>query len=251
VPYHSATFRLLGFEPPEASADEAVVQEVEKRLGLSLPLSVREWYTRKDAVKILADHSNGDPPIPVKEFALKQWQVHRLLPFRIENQGICTWAIDLNGSDDPPVYVDVDSDGTEWQRLASRFSDYVYTCVWDYRIVFWQPALVQAQNTSLSKSALDNLAAMFSEQVQTHGWPGSTQYRFVRGGQAILIWAVEGGADWFVAAPEAEALERTLLAVWHLDNVGKCLYACPNSKLGKEALEGAKARVNGQGGGAR
>src|SRR5258706_593941 len=101
---HSATFQLLGFEPQNSGAAEAAVRQVEMRLAISLPKSVRDWYGRQDAVRILADHSNADPPIPMKDFALLDWQSHQLLPFRNENQGVCTWAIDLNGSDDPPVY---------------------------------------------------------------------------------------------------------------------------------------------------
>jgi hypothetical protein len=208
---------------------------------MSLPRSVRDWYEREDAVKILADHSHADPPIPTKDLAVLNWQSHKLLPFRHENQGVCTWAIDLNGSDDPPVYVDVDSNGREWQLLASSFSQYVYSCVWDYRLVFGQPGLVQAQNAALSPSVRGTLATLFGEEIQTHGWPGSTQYRFHRKGQAILIWDSPGEADWFVAAPTAEALESALVAVWSLDDVGKHLYDC--SQLGKETLEKIRNRA--------
>jgi cell wall assembly regulator SMI1 len=63
--YHTATFQLLGFESQDSGAAEAAVQEVETRLAIPFPRSVRDWYVREDAVKILADHSNADPPIPM------------------------------------------------------------------------------------------------------------------------------------------------------------------------------------------
>src|SRR6266850_2497412 len=113
--YHTATFRLLNSEPKTSIAAEVAVQEVESRLGHSLPSSVREWYTGEDAIQILAEHSNQDPPIAVQDFAVIERQSRRLLPIRRENQGVCTWAIVLDGSEDPPVYVDVDSDGKEWR----------------------------------------------------------------------------------------------------------------------------------------
>ena len=232
---HMATFSLLGFEPQNSDAAAAAIEEAEKRLGLSLPLSVRDWYLRQDAIKILAEHSNNDPPIPIEEFTLTNWQSHRLLPFRNENQGVCTWAIDLNRADDPAVYVDVDTNGKEWQLLASSFSQYVYSCVWDYRRVFGQPALVEAQNCALSPAALKTLTALFRQETQTHGWPGSTQYRFFKDGQAILIWSSERQADWFVGASSAETLECALVRVWDIDEVGKSFYDC--SKVGREVLK--------------
>jgi hypothetical protein len=121
------------------------------------------------------------------------------------------------------------------QLLASSFSQYVYSCVWDYRIVLGQPALVQPQNGALSPSALGTLSTLFREEIQMHGWPGSTQYRFHRDGQAILIWDEPKQADWFIAGPTAEALECALVAAWNLDDVGNSLYDC--SELGREVLE--------------
>lgn len=240
MPYHAATFQLLGFEPKHCGVAEAAVQRIETHLALSLPRSVRDWYVREDAVKILADHSNADPPISVDDFAVVSWRTRQLLPFRHENQGVCTWAIDLNGSDDPPVYVGVDTDGREWELLAFTFSRYVYSCVWDYRIVFGQPGLVQAQNRALSATSRSMLETLFRQEVQTHGWPGCTQYRFHGNGQAILIWDAPRQADWFIAGSTPETLESALVAVWNLDDVGQSLYDC--SELGRKTLERIRNR---------
>lgn len=239
--YHASTFQLLGFEPRTYGPAEAAVQQAETHLAISLPRSVRDWYVREDAVKILADHSNADPPIPVRDFAVLTWQSHQLLPFRHENQGVCTWAIDLNGSDDPPVYVDVDTNGRVWQLLASSFSRYVYSCVWDYQMVFGQPGLVQAQNHALSAEARVKLEDLFRQELKTHGWPRSTQYRFHKNGQAILVWDGPRQADWYIAGSTAEALESALIAVWNLDDVGKSFYDC--SVLGKETLQKIRTRA--------
>jgi len=208
---------------------------MENRLGIVLPPSVRQWYALQDGIKILAEHSNEDPPIPPENFSVIEWQSRKLLPIRHENQGVCMWAIVLDGTEDPPVYVDVDSGGKLWQPLAPSFSAYVYSCVWDYRLVFKQPALVQAQNGIFSRSALDGLTASWNVELQTHGWPGSTQCRFAKERAAILIWSSKDQADWFIASPDECTLESVLCAVWDLDSVGRSLYGC--SAMGEAVLE--------------
>lgn len=223
--FHGATFGILGFEPKRSAQAMAAVADCEHRLGTALPASVREWYGYEGAIGILAEHSNDDHPIPVDEFAVTEWQSLRLLPIQHENQWVCTWAVSLDGSDDPPVYVDVDSNGAVWHLLVSAFSTYVYTCVWDYRLVLNQRLLVQAQNDPISLTALNRLSANFSPRASTSGWPGSTQHRFMGEDQAILIWASEGQADWFVGAKDEHSLEAALKVVWNLDHVGEALFS--------------------------
>jgi len=236
--YHRQTFHLLGAEPERTRAAESSVEDVETRLGLKLPESVRDWYCRDDAIEILAKHSNNDPPIPIEEFSITERHSLRLIPFRNENQGVCTWAIALDGSQDPPVYVDVDSGGKNWQLLTSAFSEYVFSCVWDYRMIFFQPALVQAQNQPLTRSTVEALKHGFRQQVETRGWPGSTQFRFQSDRGAILIWASDDQADWFIASPDADTLEATLRSVWKFDLIGDWLYDI--SQIGKTVLDRIK-----------
>src|SRR5260370_41245603 len=122
---HSVTFGLLGTEPGLSPAAVSEVERAEQRLGFRLPASVREWYCNAEAIDILAKYSNQDWPIPLREFAVKEWNTHRLVPFKYENQGVCVWAFLLDGSDDPPVYVDVDSNGALWNMQAPTFSAYI------------------------------------------------------------------------------------------------------------------------------
>jgi len=237
--FHSATFRLLGFEPESSIPAKRSLMDAEARLGRALPESVRQWYSRRGAIQILAEHSNDDPPIAVECFETVEWQSRRLLPFRHENQGVCTWALELGVSEDPPVYVDVNTGGKEWELLSPTFSQYVFSCVWDYRMVMHKPALVQAQNRVLGDAALEALRASFRQEMQTHGWPGSTQYRFSEEHGAILIWASEQQADWFIVSSDADGLENVLQAIWNLDDVGVSLYDA--SEIGGEVL----ARLRG------
>ena len=232
--YHGKTFGLLKAKPVLSPVAETAIAETEKRLGIAFPPSLHEWYACRDAIEILAAHSNQDPPIAIDAFAIIDWQSRRLLPFRYENQGVCTWAIVLDGSDDPPVCVDVDSVGKNWQPVTPTFSEHIYACVWDYRIVLDQPGLVQAQNESLSDSTIGSLRAGFAAELETHGWPGNTQYRFIRDRAAILLWSSNDQADWFIGAADAGSLEAVLKAIWNLDSVGQALYEC--SEIGKNVL---------------
>src|SRR5262245_13982677 len=100
MPYHAATFRLLHTEPITSPTSQAALQRAERRLGLSLPSSVREWYANDNAIQILTEHSNQDPPVELHDFALIEGQSRILVPIRHENQGVCTWAIALDGSED-------------------------------------------------------------------------------------------------------------------------------------------------------
>ena len=233
--FHSATFRLLEIEPHDSVTALAELEDVERRLGFRLPASVRAWYCHEEAIDIFARHSNQDRPIPPREFAVKEYGTQRLLPFKYENQGVCVWAFALDGSDDPPVYVDVDSNGVQWNMQAPTFSAYVFSCVWDYALVLDQPALVQAQYEPLSRESLEQLRNRYTEQPPTFGWPGSTQFRFVGKDHAILIWSAEDQADWFVGSRDSKSLESALRAVWELDNVGQSFYDC--DEIGKMVLD--------------
>lgn len=239
--YHGATLQLLKTRPRVTPEHQLHVADVEKRINCPLPPSLREWYAYSTAIEILADHSNSDHPIALQDFAIIEWKGRRLLPLRIENQGVCTWAAFLDGSDDPPVVVDVDSEGDHWQPHAATFSAYVHACVWDFRQVHERPALVQAQNQPLTDVAVDALRRLFPAGPQTEGWPGHTQFRFDAEMSSILIWAAEDQADWFIGADDAVALEATLTKVWSLDGLGDSCYDC--SPVGKSVLSKLRGRA--------
>lgn len=233
--YHIASMRLLDRQLPVSVAAQKEVAEAGRRLGVHLPRSVREWYSYEDSVAILAEHGNEDPPIEVRDFRLVEWKARRLLPIRNENQGVCVWAVEVDGSDDPGVWVTDGSHHEQRYRLATRFSTYVFTCIWDYRRVLKREAIVQAGNRPLSGAALEFLARRFHEAPRTHGWPGTVQHRFGDESAGILIWASESRADWFIGAESESSLRQVVSTVWPLDEVGRELYGC--SLPGKRVLE--------------
>ncbi len=237
---HDETFRLLGVTPSKSASAVNELDDVERRLSVTLPPSIRDWYERDSAIRILAEHSNDDPPVEVRDFEPFRWQSRTLLPIRYENQGVCTWVVDLDGTEDPQVFVDVDSEGKEWCLHAQSFSKYVYSCVWDYKMVHQQPAVVAAQNCELTEAAIGELTKRFKAELITHGWPGRTQHRFQRSNQTILIWTTEGQADWNIAAANAASLRSALESIWKIDSVGDSLYDITD--IGKDVLAGIRRR---------
>lgn len=234
--YHEATYRLLGQEPQTSAAATSKLQAAEKRLGVSFPAAVREWFSLSKGIGLLGKYSNRDHPIDVADWELTEHDGQSRVKFKAENQGVCDWSFVLDGSDDPPVLVQIDED--EPIVTAPKFSTYIYACVWDYSQVMESPCLVQANINPLTAQTLATLHQNFAAQPSTFGWPGDLQHRFAGEDVTILLWASKRQTDWFVSARSLEQLETGLRRIWHCDQVGPQFYSC-----GGEDAEEVLARL--------
>lgn len=134
--FHLNTLELLGVAPTISQSAIAELNDAECRIGRKLPASIREWYSLDGACSLLRQFSNEDSPVDVREFGRPRNDTlgggpHDLLardlvPFRYENQAVCVWAFVLDGSDDPPVLVDFDTQFKTWTRCAGTFSEHLY-----------------------------------------------------------------------------------------------------------------------------
>ena len=202
----------------------------------------RQWYPYQSARPSSRCTATRTRRSRVRDFTFAESTVGRLLPIRWENQGVCTWALCFDGSDDPPVLVDVDSEVPRG-NCSPNTSRPTSSCVLDYHVVLRQPALVQAQNSPISSESLRDLAGLFDEGPRTSGWPGNTaQYRFAGSRLGVLIWSMEDQADWFGGAADATSLESALRLGWELDAVGESFYDC--SKIGRDRLAKLKAEAS-------
>ena len=113
--FHQASFNLIGAMPLFGSS----------RLT-DLPASVAEWYSCSNALELLARYSNDDHPLPPDEFRRHTFDNHKLVVFMIENQNVCWWAYEDDGSADPAVWVNVDPPPNAWRLCCSKFSTFVY-----------------------------------------------------------------------------------------------------------------------------
>lgn len=244
--FHARTLRLMNTAPTISPAAVKDLDAAEARIGRKLPESVREWYSLEGACTFLRKYSNDDPPLEVREFGLPLTDTggegpHDLLAgglvvFRYENQGVCVWAFGLDGADDPPVYVDVDTQLETWTKCAPTFSAHLYAWMWDYAKVLTADLLVQAQNRAFSGAALGFLREEFDAGLETYGWPGQTQHRFSKEDQRLLIWASEDQADWWMTADSDRTLIALIEKVRYCDRVGERLWS--NSERAESLLRG-------------
>ena len=170
--FHERTRQLLSTELRASSRAKSAIDQAEARMNVSLPASVREWYECETALQILTDVSRSDRVIGPDEFQLSESDGLQLLPVRIENQGVCEWAVLLDGSDDPPVLVNVDEAG--WSLYSATFSDFVFLAVWDNAVLSSRVGIA-AINKPLSDAAVLALDSFMYRNTTTHGWPGHAQ----------------------------------------------------------------------------
>ena len=102
-------FECASWTPIASAASEGVLRMLECRLNCSLPYAFRDLLALQNGLALLGHFSNSDVAIPADQLAkpLRRWPGYdpladQLLPFMVENQGVCVWAIPLNAGDDPP-----------------------------------------------------------------------------------------------------------------------------------------------------
>jgi len=212
--FHQGAVDLLPRQPSVSADCARELDAREQELGIRIPASVREWYVLEDSVNLWGRYSNDDDPVPLNELGAvvdfvdppRDLAREGLVMILRENQGVCTWAVRLDGSEDPPVVVEVDSwPNPVWVSCADRFSTFMFCWLWDFCFgpldLRGRHSLLECQAGQLAPEAIAQLQAHFQEMPRTHGWPGKTNYRFSGHGGKILIWAgEERGTDWHVAA---------------------------------------------------
>jgi hypothetical protein len=216
---------------PTASADsDGALRMLERRLNRSLPHAFRDLLTLENGPAFLGHFSNSDVAIPPDQLAnpLRRWPGYdpladQLLPFMVENQGVCVWAIRLDAGDDPPVVVEVDS-GTppKWRSCADRFSCWLKCQVLDHTLL--RSCWFAAQADPLSAEVLSQLRHRFEEGQQTYGWPGGTNYRFCNARSHLLLWDGNEQCDWWIL-PRSVEPAAALDEIEEIAGIGHNVYA--------------------------
>src|SRR5215510_4271655 len=128
--YNAKTIGMLRKPVPEGNEQSIVLAE--RRLGIRLPESVREWYSEIDGRDVLSKYSNDDWSLAPSEFLCFEVCGKELVKVLIENQGVCWWGFELNGSDDPPVHVNLDPPPDNLIQYSAAFSEFTYVRVFDF-----------------------------------------------------------------------------------------------------------------------
>ena len=223
-------FDFASWTPIASPNSDGVLLALEHQLNRRLPSVFRELITLENGPALMAQFSNSDEPIPPVQLArpLGRWEGYdplgdQLLPFMVENQGVCVWAIRLDAGDDPPVVVEVDS-GTppQWQRCADRFSCWLKCQVLDHSVL--RACWFAAQGDPLSAEVLSRLRHRFEEGPQTYGWPGTTNYRFYNARSRLLVSDGNKQCDWWILPRSAE-LAAVLNEIEEIAGIGNNIYA--------------------------
>lgn len=212
--FHSKTLELIGKPIGIGSTDEVVAAET--ALNVSFPKSVREWYVDVDGRKVLAKYGNDDPALAPSDFQLEIVDGKRLVIILIENQGVCWWGFDLDGGEDPPVYVNLDPPPDDLFQYSKSFSEFTFVRVFDHE-GFWDEDRCSMEiYQPLSDDDLRTLRGQFKEEPQSLGWPGTVVYRFRNDLGRITICQSDEQADWILSAAssdELKALQSSVAAV--------------------------------------
>lgn len=151
VPYHQNVYDLIGIEPGECPDAAQMITEHEVEHG-PLPEALREWYHIPNVVLLSSVgwtleaeaetfwHEIGGEahPHPLDEVladfaALTESPEPARVAVLTEQQGGFRWYINVDGSDDPAVWIGPsDVYDQKWTREADHFSEFIWEWVSEY-----------------------------------------------------------------------------------------------------------------------
>jgi hypothetical protein len=289
VSYHQNVFDLLDYEPLVSAAALRRIKACERRCGRPLPASLRDWYTTAGVVLLDGDpyggeagylwheYSNADHAVPLADVLRGFELVHaprrygqdlrrdgirfrtgqRFVRVLIENQAVVRWWVEVNGSDDPPVWVDNESPRlNDWGQVSPTFSAFLFDWFAGYYKQDFTPLshhyyrtrgrrpdrppppkpylnglhLRAPREPALLPPHIDYLIDHFDEGPHL-AWPkGPTTYRFAVPDARLRVttdgWRLKGGRSaWWLHADSAEALADLARRAGQVGTLGQALLA--------------------------
>lgn len=228
--YHQATFDLIREKPIFSPKASEVLDRLEQNRGIILPAAVREWYSLEGAVEILNRFPSCGNARKVEELGAintywsnkKQYEVdllqQGLLWIMRELQGICSWSIQLDGSDNPPVLVSFNDTFADWDLYIETFSSFTYICAWD-KLLVGEDQLFGWKRDSLLPSERTFFQKHFQEGPRSYNFPEEITYRYYSGSQRILIHNGKDQSGFYFYAPDDDDLKRLVTTVLQCDSL--------------------------------
>jgi hypothetical protein len=177
--FHRKTLARLGIQHMSDPKAKRMLEARAANLGISLPKAFLEWYGMHRGIDLLREHSNQDWPVDIErlgtQFGLewiheRDWLREGKLVLMVENQTVCGWALQLDGSDDPPVVVAVDHD-LEWRPCADSLSMYIGCQVWDHTEIW--------DRTNRTAPAKPSLHCVARRVAKPRGLAGQRHPRYI------------------------------------------------------------------------
>jgi len=227
--YHQNTFNLLSLKPIVSEELLKLLNDVEHQYSISIPPSIREWYSMIEAMNILKTSIFGDVPHPPQEWHNEGqfWWGNRLchdllsegfLLVLSENQGVCHWAVKLDGSDDPPVFIEIDSiDNFVWQLYSNSFSEFIYDIVWKFvkkpeqiKLIAYTPTLTQADLSTLNQYFKKRPTLIYPRNEKIYRFLGDAQSVEIREEQKAIC------VSWCLSAQSPSSLFSLSSQIWDM-----------------------------------
>jgi hypothetical protein len=219
--YHLKAFDLIGHQPELIRHD--LLDEFSVKSGLEMPKAVKEFYGVRDAMDLLGNFSNCDQPLSPDQFDVITIGGKPAIAFLVENQGCCTWAFQLDGTGDPPVWVDEGAarESPKWSATTATFSKFVFLRFFDFQ--YFTKTLATADEyyfdtKPVTQEALFQILRPFQQEDSTYDWPSATKHRFWRNDQRIVIFTMSDYSEWQLFAATKSSRETLLAEVKQLCN---------------------------------
>jgi len=175
-----------------------------------MPTSVAEWYSLAGSLQLLEKFSNEDVPANPSEFKTGRHNEKELAVFLYENQGVFWWTFEQGDSDVPPVYVNLDPPPDRWALCCEKFSDFVFTRLFDFYHWHDYDLMTLGFGKALEQSVLDLLRSEYISHPVTYSGISETQYPFSSQNQKITIHEHNSKSSWYLSA-DSPAGVRNLL----------------------------------------
>ena len=259
--YHQPVFDFLGEKPVFSRKQHDALKALEVFLKVKFPAAFVEWFSLENAESLIT--FNCDHVMPVDRFEVQsnplidndlrwrsivfpddllwRWKSaeaygidEKLLVFIVENQGVCSWALDLNDGADPQILMKWNEPGKRWLQSSEKFSAFVFARVWDTRAWFSDFSL-QAFGKSFSFADLAYLESHYDMLPVNRPFSAyNICYRFQKDGKQILIPQGYERSDCHIYAPTLPELEALVRDIWHLSDLSESLeHYQPDSDLSK------------------
>lgn len=254
--YHAATFSVTGRTPRVSGEATRRIERREEESGVRFPASVREWYSLEGAERLLASNCDESVPVPLDLLGDPGGAAPGWLHVMDDRDGVASWFVRLDGSDDPPVDVLDDDcrppfDLTE-SPWSSAFSVFVFDLVSGGSVAARRSGLqLDARDRRPDEADLARLRAHMEEGPITEGGHARvTTYRFFNHDGLVTFQAdMEGDGDgepprgdWTVQGRTAEGLYNLCTLVWPIGTLSETL-ECKRNYSNGDAADGVLRRL--------
>jgi hypothetical protein len=224
--FHAEALEQMGIKPVFSDERLRLLEEWEKKHQRALPAALKELYAL-EGIEEWFEETGQDFLVPLSKLSVHDWSNVKVVEcaglslddlkkgtvhFLTENQWVNTWEVLLDGSDDPPVLVNLESQ--ECWITSPCLSDFFLAAVWDHALLRheWDEDLLWG---SVNFDAVkDLLRRDFRQFPVTYGpTPDQAVHRFQKGNWRVRL--DDGGYGGWIGGWKSEEEMGELMRLLH------------------------------------